>query len=230
MKPADKTLSPFRPLIGEAKTSGQLERTSSRSIILMRADRPVFPLLRPIYPGGGLAMKRLRHALILSGIVFSLYLDTLYDSIIDDAQTLTSYSQQLAVPVAEGGIHTVDFILPAVERIENSSYGWVLSSFDLPSTTDLKDSQQKLSGYKSSVEDASRTLVFIGTVARYTRWLFWVAIAYSMVWVLLDLVYGRSKIQMSALLIITIGANVVCHQHLYGDKTILKTLKIEWYE
>ena len=179
-----------------------------------------------IYPGGSLIWKRIRYAVILSGVVLSLHLDQVYNQLLEDADRLASYSQLIGIPVSQGGIYTADLLIPQLESIEQSSYGWIMEKFGLPSASGLAASRQSFQSYQDSINATVETLQLVGQLARYAQYIYFAVLLYSALWMLLDLCFGRQRIATVFLLALAIAANVLSTRLLNTEHTLPSITKI----
>lgn len=194
--------------LGEAQPYSNTTKSSS-------GNKAVALLLRPVYPGT-IWSKRLRHLLILFTISINIFLNQIQNQLFQTAERAINWSESIASPMIANAGAAGESLIPKIEAIEASKFGWIIQHFDLLSAQSIEQSVGKMQSLQKQLRSYGGTLQLAATLLAWMQTLLWGTIAYSCIWISCDLYFGRTRRLLLLAIAVAVIVNIAAYAWLHA--------------
>lgn len=171
-------------------------------------------MIKLIYPGSNIWIKRARHLTVLCTISVTLFLNHVQTRLFETGVYIMDLTESGSGAVVASAEYTGEAVERNITAIEQSRYGWILNYF--PKTDGMKGGIGELRVFQDKLSYMSGLLNAGATILQWTSIALWVTVGFSALWLLLDLIFGQRRKIVLFLLLLSGVVNMLVHIRLYG--------------
>ena len=138
------------------------------------------------YPGS-LWLKRISRLIILCTIGINLFINDIQNVLLNIGTEMMELSIKLSDPTVNTAYVMENSIVPALEYIEETSFGYIIADYNIPNSQSLQKSIDSAYRLKNILDKYAPVYKNLSFVLKVISWLFWIPIVLSALWIFMDI-------------------------------------------